>query len=192
MFVTPVVPKISHQWGNGVSQHARGEQLSWVAAGVWISSVGVQEAFAGLIPLLCWRCLLKRCWRGDVCTGNCSSGSEPTFCSCLGGLLGKMMSGSRLMCKARGSRLVFPLLFCLLGWDTNIMNFNWKRKIFWWKDTLRWGSINYRIIHGIFAALEDSAGLNNVCLYIQIVCASLHILDVWLFHIKKQMNKCWL
>lgn len=83
-------------------------------------------------------------------------------------------------------------LFCLLGWDVNIMNFNWKRKIFWWKHILRWGSINYRIIHGLFAALENSAGLNNVCLYIQIVCVSLHILKVWLFHIKKQVNKCWL
>lgn len=38
--------------------------------------------------------------------------------------------------------------------------------------------MNCRIIHGLFAALENSADLNNVCLYIQIVCVSLHILDV--------------
>lgn len=31
------------------------------------------------------------------------------------------------------------VLFCLLSWDANIMNFNWKRKIFWWKHILRWG-----------------------------------------------------
>lgn len=67
------------------------------------------------------------------------------------------------------------VLFCLLGWDANVMNFNWKRKIFWWKRILRRGSINYRIIHGVFVALENSAGLNNVCLYIQIVCVPAYL-----------------
>lgn len=56
-----------------------------------------------LYLLLCLRCLPKRRWLGDVCKQNCSSGSEPVFGLCLGGLLGKMMSGSRLTCKAHGS-----------------------------------------------------------------------------------------
>lgn len=85
------------------------------------------------------------------------------------------------------------VLFCLLGWAANIMNFNWRRKnSFGGSIFSDGGSINYRIIHGLFAALENSAGLNNVCLYTQIVCVSLHILHVWLFHLKKQVNKRWL
>lgn len=84
-----------------------------------------------------------------------------------------------------GSPSVF---FCLPAWDANIMNFNWKKKkSFGGSIFSDGGRINYRIIHGLFAALENSTDLNNVCLYIQIVCVSLHILNVWLLHIKEQV-----
>ena len=87
----------------------------------WISCMAcVQEALAGFSVLLCFRCLLKRCWLGELCEQNCSSGSASAFYLCLAGLMGKMMSGSRLTRKAHGSYLALPLCYfvCLVGMQT--------------------------------------------------------------------------
>lgn len=66
----------------------------------------MQKTLTGLYLLLFLRCLLRnlleRCWLGDVREQNGSYGSEPTFYVGLGGLKGKMTSGSRLTCKAYG------------------------------------------------------------------------------------------
>lgn len=103
-------------WGEPTGVWGAGD---WTCCSIfWISRTAcVEEALAGLNLLLCLRCLLKRCWLGDVCKPNCLSGSEPAFYVCLGGLMGKMMSGSRLTCKAHGSYLAFPLCYfvCLVG-----------------------------------------------------------------------------
>lgn len=145
-----------------------GEQPIWLAACFGIKRiVYVLESLAGPNLLLCLRCLLKRCWLGDVCEQNCSSGSKLAFFLCLWGLRGKWCLGADWHAKAHGSYLVFPLCYfiCLVGTLTWWILIE-KEKSFGGSIFSDGGSINYRIIHGLVAALGNSAGLNNICLYI--------------------------
>lgn len=125
-FVMPAAPEVSCWQEDGVSQQVHGEQLVWLVAAFWTSHTAfVQEALAGLTVLLCLRCLLKRCGLEDVCKVNCSSGSEPAFYLCLGGLLGENDVWEQTDTQSPWVIPCVPsMLFCLLGWDANVMNFN--------------------------------------------------------------------